>query len=181
MKKILFFILLLLISSICFSSLNAKIVLYHEQPISIKQGVAPTLTLEAVDGYESIERAWIYYRETGALSYNEKEMQAGSETNPNYIVTLDEIQNYKTDLEYYFLVKNKNRTNFFLPKHEPQLNPFRVSIEALTRDYQTEKNIIISAATYKLTEEKIVAKYLDEASVKGKRQKIKIYEVIDIN
>jgi len=53
-------------------------------------------------------------------------------------------------------------------------------IEALTRDYKTEKNIIVSEATFKLIHTKFKTKYLDDARVKGKTQTIKIYEILGL-
>ncbi|HPR16654.1 MAG TPA: adenylate/guanylate cyclase domain-containing protein [Candidatus Cloacimonadota bacterium] len=50
-------------------------------------------------------------------------------------------------------------------------------IETLTRNYQTKNNILISESTYKLCSEKIIADFLDETTVKGKSQLIKIYEL----
>ncbi len=53
-------------------------------------------------------------------------------------------------------------------------------IEALTRNYETKNNIIISEHTYELTKENIVADFIDEVQVKGKKIKLKIYELIEI-
>lgn len=50
-------------------------------------------------------------------------------------------------------------------------------IEALTRDYKTKNNIIISDSTYQLCSDKIIAEFIDEVTVKGKSQPIKIYEL----
>ncbi len=53
-------------------------------------------------------------------------------------------------------------------------------IEALTRDYETENNIIISDSTYKQVKDKVETKFIDEATVKGKKNVIKIHELIGI-
>ena len=50
-------------------------------------------------------------------------------------------------------------------------------IEALTRDYKTKNNIIISESTYQMAQENIIASFIDEAKVKGKTIKITIYEL----
>ena len=50
-------------------------------------------------------------------------------------------------------------------------------IEALTRDYKTKSNIIISESTYQMAKENIIASFIDEVKVKGKTKKITIYEL----
>ncbi len=51
-------------------------------------------------------------------------------------------------------------------------------IEALTRDYETKNNIIISEATFKMAKKYVIAEYIDDTQVKGKTETIKIYELI---
>jgi len=51
-------------------------------------------------------------------------------------------------------------------------------IEALTREYETKNNIIISDSTYMQVKDKVETKFLDEATVKGKKIVIKIHELI---
>jgi len=53
-------------------------------------------------------------------------------------------------------------------------------IEALTRDYETKNNIIISESTFEQAKDKINAKYIDDATVKGKKIVIKIHELLSI-
>lgn len=53
-------------------------------------------------------------------------------------------------------------------------------IQSLTRDYETENNIIISDSTYSQVKDKVEAKYIDDATVKGKKIIIKIHELISI-
>lgn len=53
-------------------------------------------------------------------------------------------------------------------------------IEALTRNYQTTNNILISESTYNLCSDKIIAEFVDETYVKGKSKSVKIYELIGI-
>ena len=53
-------------------------------------------------------------------------------------------------------------------------------IEALTRDYETKNNIIISDSTYEQVIDKVEAKYIDDATVKGKKIVIRIHELLSI-
>lgn len=53
-------------------------------------------------------------------------------------------------------------------------------IEALTRDYETKHNIIISESTYEKVVDKVNARFIDDATVKGKKDIIRIYELINI-
>ncbi|MCF7858034.1 MAG: adenylate/guanylate cyclase domain-containing protein [Candidatus Cloacimonetes bacterium] len=54
-------------------------------------------------------------------------------------------------------------------------------IEALTRIYDTKNNIIISESTYEKTKDRIEAEFIDEATVKGKKTLIRIYELLQIH
>ena len=53
-------------------------------------------------------------------------------------------------------------------------------IESLTRDYETENNIIISDSTNEQVKEKVETKFIDDATVKGKKIIIRIHELISI-
>ncbi len=53
-------------------------------------------------------------------------------------------------------------------------------IQSLTRDYETKNNIIISDSTYEQVKDKVEARYIDDATVKGKKIIIKIHELISI-
>lgn len=53
-------------------------------------------------------------------------------------------------------------------------------IEALTRDYETKKNIIISESTYEQVEDQVEAKFIDDATVKGKKDIIRIYSLLNV-
>ena len=53
-------------------------------------------------------------------------------------------------------------------------------VEGLTRDYETENNIIISDSTYEQVKDNVEARYIDDATVKGKKIIIKIHELISI-
>ena len=51
-------------------------------------------------------------------------------------------------------------------------------IEALTRNYKTENNILISESTKILIEDKFEVEYVDDAMVKGKSKPIKVYQLL---
>jgi len=51
-------------------------------------------------------------------------------------------------------------------------------LESLNKQYNTKNNIIISEATYEITKDKVIVKYIDEAKVKGKSKTIRIYELL---
>ena len=53
-------------------------------------------------------------------------------------------------------------------------------VESLTRDYETKNNIIISDSTYEQVIDKVEAKYIDDATVKGKKIVIRIHELLSI-
>ncbi|MDO9578203.1 MAG: adenylate/guanylate cyclase domain-containing protein [Candidatus Cloacimonadales bacterium] len=50
-------------------------------------------------------------------------------------------------------------------------------IEAATRKYPSPNNILISGSTYELCKDRIITEFVDEATVKGKSQTIKLYEL----
>ena len=51
-------------------------------------------------------------------------------------------------------------------------------IEALTRDYKTKYNILLSESTRKLVEDDFEMEYIDDAMVKGKSVAIKVYQLL---
>jgi adenylate cyclase len=53
-------------------------------------------------------------------------------------------------------------------------------LEGLTKDYQTERHIIISEATHALVRDRVTARPLGAVMVKGKVQPVQIYELIDV-
>ena len=53
-------------------------------------------------------------------------------------------------------------------------------IESLTRDHETENNIIISDSTYEQVKDKVETKFIDDATVKGKKIIIRIHELINV-
>ncbi len=53
-------------------------------------------------------------------------------------------------------------------------------LEAINKEYDTEKHIIISEFTYAQVEDLVEARFLDEVKVKGKNQAVKIYELIGL-
>ena len=50
-------------------------------------------------------------------------------------------------------------------------------IESATRNYKTKNNILISGSTYELAKDKIIAEFVDNASVKGKANLVPIYDL----
>lgn len=53
-------------------------------------------------------------------------------------------------------------------------------LESINKQYNTQNHIIISEATYKMAEDKLIVKYIDDVLVKGKSIPIKIYELIGL-
>lgn len=53
-------------------------------------------------------------------------------------------------------------------------------LEAINKEYDTAKHIIISEFTYELVKDNVEARYLDEVKVKGKNKAVKIYELVGI-
>ena len=53
-------------------------------------------------------------------------------------------------------------------------------LEAINKNYDTENKIIFSQYTYEMVKDKVIAKFLDKAKVKGKSYPIDIYELIGI-
>lgn len=53
-------------------------------------------------------------------------------------------------------------------------------LEAINKEYETAKHIIISEFTLDKVKDMVQVRYLDEVKVKGKNKSVKIYELIDI-
>ncbi|MCD8479032.1 MAG: adenylate/guanylate cyclase domain-containing protein [Candidatus Cloacimonetes bacterium] len=53
-------------------------------------------------------------------------------------------------------------------------------LEAINKEYDTAKHIIISEFTFDLVKDHVEARYLDEVKVKGKNKAVKIYELVGI-
>ncbi len=53
-------------------------------------------------------------------------------------------------------------------------------LEAINKEYKTQKKIIISEYTLEVVKDKVVVDYLDEIKVKGKNIPVKIYELIAV-
>jgi adenylate cyclase len=53
-------------------------------------------------------------------------------------------------------------------------------LEAINKNYDTKNKIILSEATYKMAEDKLIVKYLDDVLVKGKSKTIRIYELLGL-
>lgn len=85
--------------------------------------------LEVRDGFDEIEKAKLFYRETGELSYLEVEMEKGSETDPTFSVVVNEIEDITSGVEYYFEALDLNGKRINLPEIGPGQNPFRLMVE----------------------------------------------------
>jgi len=53
-------------------------------------------------------------------------------------------------------------------------------IEATTRKYPSDTNILISSSTYEQCKDRIISSFVDEVTVKGKEQKVKIFDLTGI-
>jgi adenylate cyclase len=53
-------------------------------------------------------------------------------------------------------------------------------IEATTRKYPSDTNILISGSTYEQCKNRIISDFVDEVTVKGKEQKVKIFDLTGI-
>jgi hypothetical protein len=124
MKNVILFIFILIIF---ISSLYGEIILEHQGPLTLKLDEPFVLTLKIRDGFNEIYKILFFYRESGALSYFEVEMEKGTESNPIFTVASNNIINFETGLEYYFEVYDKNDNLVTLPEMRPEINPFRIA------------------------------------------------------
>ncbi len=121
MKKLIFVFALFF----CFS-LIAKVDLFHEPSFDLDVSKGLELELIVRSGYNEIDKATVYYRETGSLSYFEADMDLGSETNPICSVRIKELKNFKGGLDYYFSISTITNQTIMLPKVQAEQNPFHV-------------------------------------------------------
>ena len=124
MKKVFIFIFLLFILVPLFS----EITLNHEQPINLVNGKRIILDLEIREGFSDVEKVTIFFRQTGETAYSEKEMEAGSESNPNYSSIMNEFAGYSSNAEYYFEVQSKDGNIITHPFIQPEMNPLRITV-----------------------------------------------------
>jgi len=124
MKKVFIFIFLLFILVPLFS----EITLNHEQPINLVNGKRIILDLEIREGFSDVEKVMIFFRQTGETAYSEKEMEAGSESNPNYSSIMNEFAGYSSNAEYYFEVQSISGNIITHPFIQPEMNPLRITV-----------------------------------------------------
>lgn len=125
MKHIVLSVCLLCLAGVAF----AQIELYHTPPVTIPADESCEFTLDVRNGFSEINKVWLFYRAAGELSYNEEEMTAGSESEPEFTYILQDVSLYGTGLEYYFMAFDQNNIPVSLPIVDPELNPFRVIVE----------------------------------------------------
>ncbi|HHE39407.1 MAG TPA: hypothetical protein ENL20_12690, partial [Candidatus Cloacimonetes bacterium] len=122
-------IFLIVILIFCLQILTAEITPYHELPISFKTHEAPVIELEIQNGFNEIDKIYVYFREAGTLTYYEQEMMKGTETDPYFRTALNDASEYTTELEYYFEIVDVNELRTSFPEMQPQINPFKVAFE----------------------------------------------------
>ena len=115
MKKIVIFIFLLFIMVPLFS----EIIFNHEQPINLVSGKRIILDLEIREGFSDVDKITIFFRQAGETAYSEKEMEAGSESNPNYSSVMSEFEGYFSNAEYYFVIQSKVGSIITHPSIQP--------------------------------------------------------------
>ncbi len=124
MKKVFIFTFLLFILVPLFS----EIIFNHEQPLNLVRGKRIILDLEIREGFSDVEKVTIFFRQAGETAYSEKEMEAGSESNPNYSSIMSEFAGYSSNAEYYFEVQSKAGNIITYPSIQPEMNPLRISV-----------------------------------------------------
>ncbi|MEA2095273.1 MAG: hypothetical protein U9P73_01080 [Candidatus Cloacimonadota bacterium] len=124
MKKVFIFIFLLFILVPLFS----KITFNHEQPLNLTNGQRIILDLEIREGFSDVEKVTIFFRQIAETAYSEKEMEAGSESNPYYSSVMSEFTGYSLTAEYYFEVKTKAGNIITYPSIQPEMNPLRITV-----------------------------------------------------
>ncbi len=124
MKKIFILIFSLFILLPLFSEIS----LNHEQLVNINIKKKIMLELEVREGFNEIEKVTIFYRQTGETAFSEKEMEIGTESNPHFSATMSEFTDYSSSAEYYFVIYTKIRSLITYPSIQPELNPFRITV-----------------------------------------------------
>lgn len=124
MKKIFTFMFLLFF----LVSLFSEISLNHEQPINIGNGKKIILDLEIREGFTELEKVIIFFRQTGETTFSEKEMEAGSESNPHFTSLMNEFVDYTSNAEYYFEAYSTTGSTITYPFIQPAINPLRINI-----------------------------------------------------
>ncbi len=162
MKKIFILIFSLFILYPLFSEIS----LNHEQPVNIKNGKRIKLDLEIREGFTEIDKVTIFYRQTGETAFSEKEMEIGTESNPHFSSIMSEFTGYSSSAEYYFVIYTKTRSLITYPSIQPELNPFRITVNTpqdvndgfvlLSPDANysdVSENFLIAISIFAITEE----------------------------
>ena len=108
--------------------LFSEIIFNHEQPINLVSGKRIILDLEIREGFSDVEKITIFFRQAGETAYSEKEMEAGSESNPNYSSVMSEFEGYFSNAEYYFVIQSKVGSIITHPSIQPEMNPLRITV-----------------------------------------------------
>ncbi|MCF7858033.1 MAG: hypothetical protein K9N07_01725 [Candidatus Cloacimonetes bacterium] len=119
---------IIIVFSILFLPLAAEISLHHELPVNIADSRKTILELEVREGFSEIEMVTVFFRQTGETTYSEKEMEAGSETNPFFTSIMTEFSNYPSNAEYFFVITSKRGRILKYPSFQPEINPYRITI-----------------------------------------------------
>jgi len=126
MKRNILLSVFLLFSSLLISG----IIPFHQVPVNIQSGKPVKLVLEIRDGFDLTDRAICYYRNFGELAFQEAEMMKGTETEPQFAVTIPANFASGEGLEYYFSIIGKDGNEITLPENQAQTNPYRISFNA---------------------------------------------------
>ncbi len=124
MRKNYIFIFLLFILVPLFSEIS----LNHEQPVNVINRKRIILDIEVRSGFSEIDKVMIFFRQTGETAYSEKEMEAGSESNPHFSSMMSEFADYSSNAEYYFEVYSKTGSMITYPEFQPEINPLRITV-----------------------------------------------------
>ena len=153
MKRIFFIIFLIIYLQI----LAAEITPYHELPISFNTHEAPIIELEIQNGFNEIDKVYVYFREAGTFTYYELEMLKGTETDPYFRTALNDASEYTTELEYYFEIVDINEVRTPYPEMQPQINPFKVAYEKPQEFSDSFVKLSPDAELSDLTEDFVIA------------------------
>jgi len=127
----------------------AQIELYHSAPAVISADQSTTITLDVRAGFTQINTVWFFYRASGDLSYTEEEMVPGTESQPEFTIDLKNPGNFEAGLEYYFIAFDKNNVPVSLPASQPELSPYRVTVENIPK---TESPFVLLAPDKNLSD-----------------------------
>ncbi|MDO9577227.1 MAG: hypothetical protein Q7J16_05030 [Candidatus Cloacimonadales bacterium] len=141
MKKKLIISLLIFISSFL---LAAEIITEHNPIIIIDTGTTLNLQLDVINGFSEINKVYVLYRQQGEITYNELEMEKGSESETQFTAKLDDTVNYQSGVEYFFHILDINNLYLSLPEFQPENNPFRVAISQPVKEIEGSGFVLLS-------------------------------------